>query len=221
MNAVWTILCRDLSMVARNRASWAEPLAFFTIIVILFPLSVSNETSQIVRFGPSIIWIGVLLSGFLSLGRLLRPDYDAGVLEQMMLMPVPLPIILLGKVLAYWIAYGLPLVLLAPVYGSLLFLPTESIWITGLALGVGTLIGALLGLIATSLTVSLQRSEVLIGLLIMPLYLPPVIFGSHIISATISAVPVAGHFAILGAMLVPLLVLAPFFAAVALRIMLD
>lgn len=212
---------RDLVAVGRIKAIWVEPLVFFTIIIVLFPLSVADAGAKISAFGPSIIWIGVLLAGFLSLARLLKPDYESGALEQMMLAPTPLSMILFAKVLAHWIAYGLPLVLLAPVFGALLFLPTESIWTTGLALIVGTLITVLLGLIGAALTVSLRRSEILVGLLIMPLYLPPIIFGAQITTAGMSGLPVSGHFALLGALLAVLLVLAPFLAAVSLRVMLD
>ena len=168
-----------------------------------------------------MIWIGVLLSGFLSLSRLLQADYENGVLDQMLIASTPLPLLLLAKVLAYWIAYGLPLVLIAPIYGTLLFLPAQSVWLTGLALLLGTLITSLIGLIGTALTVSLPRSDILIGLLVMPLYLPAIIFGTQITTESMMALPVLAYFAVLGAMLLPLIVLSPFFAAIALKIMLD
>ena len=212
---------RELFVTLRRHTGWFEPLLFFAIVMIMFPMAVSAEGKAIAAYGAGIVWRAVLLSGFLSLGRLLRQDYENGTLEQWLLMPQPLALLLLAKVCAHWLAHGLPLAVLASLFAWFLFLPAEPVLMVALSLLLGTAIMVLIGMIGAALTVPLQRGSLLTGLLVMPLYLPVLIFGTRLTDAAVSASPLSGYFAFLGAVLLLMLVLSPFVAAVALRLMID
>ena len=219
MTSALVLLRRDLLAAARRRAAWAEPFVFFTVVMVMFPLA--TDTAKAAVAAPAVVWVLVLLANFLALERLLQPDFDDGSLEQLMLIPCPLAVVMLSKVLAYWVVASLPLVLLAPLYSVMLFLPPETALTMIAALGAGTLTVNLVGAAGAALVVTLNRSNLLTGLLVMPLYIPTLVFGAQLTASAAAGQAVAGQFALLCAMLVLALLLAPVAAAAALRITLD
>ncbi len=219
--SIAAIIRRDAAGVLHRRSGWIEPLLFFTVVTILFPLSMAADPQKILQFGPSVVWIATLLSGFLSLERFLHPDYENGSLEQLLLVPQPLGLLLFAKVISHWLINGVPLAIVAGLYAGLLFLPSTAIPVLILALLMGTLTITLIGAIGAALTVPLRQGSMLTGLLVLPLYLPPLIFGTQLSEAAVLGLPISGYFALLGAMLILASVLAPICAAAALRVVLD
>lgn len=215
------LLRRDLLVATRHRAAWAEPFVFFTVVMILFPLAGDAGRETLERMMPAVLWTSVLFANFLALERLLRPDFDDGSLEQLLIAPFPATLAVLAKVLAYWLTVSLPLAMLAPLYAMLVFLPPESAPAVGAALAVGTLTVNLIGAVGAALVVTLHRSSLLSGLLVIPLYIPTLVFGAHATAAVAVGSSAAGQFAMLGAMLILALILAPLAAAAALRVTLS
>ena len=221
LKGAWLFLCRDLQVAVRHRAAWVEPFVFFTIVMVLFPLASDAGREIMERTMSAVLWVSALFANFLALERLLRPDFDDGSLEQLLIAPCPAAVALLAKVLAYWLVVSLPLAILGPLYAMLIFLPPEAALPVGAALAVGTLTVNLVGVIGAALVVTLHRSGLLSGLLVMPLYIPTVVFGAHATAAVAVGVSAAGQFAMLGAMLILMLILAPLAAAAALRVTLN
>lgn len=170
------------------------------------------------EIAPGVIWIAALLATLLSMERLFRSDFEDGALEHLLLSPHSLPLLVLAKVLAHWLVAGLPLILVAPFLGVLLHLPSEAIGVLPVALLLGTPVLSLIGAIGVGLTVGLRRGGVLLTLLILPLYVPVLIFGSSAVMAATSGLPTSGQLALLGAMLALALTLSPFATAAGLRI---
>ena len=221
MKIFWLLLKRDLTLTYRYRADMANPLLFFVIAVSLFPLSISPESKILQIIAPGIIWVAALLSAMLALDSLFRTDFEDGTLEQLLLSAHPVSLLILAKVLAHWLVTGLPLILLAPLLGTLLFLPTQSMLTLMLTLLLGTPILSLVGAIGVALTVGLRRGGVLLSLLILPLYVPVLIFAANAVSVTAKGLPVSGQLFALGALLSLSLTLSPFATAAALRISLS
>lgn len=214
-------LKRDLLLVFRRRSDVVNPLLFFTIAVTLFPLGISPESEFLAEIAPGVLWVAALLATLLSLDSLFQQDMADGSLEQLVISPHPLAVMVLSKVLVHWLVTGLPLTLLAPLLGVMMFLPDDgySTLFTGLLLGTPTL--SLIGAIGAALTVGLRRTGVLMTLLILPLYIPVLIFGTGAVISAVNGLAVAGHLAILGAMFMTALVMAPLAAGAALRISLN
>jgi heme exporter protein B len=221
MKIFWLLLKRDLTLTYRYRADMANPLLFFVIAVSLFPLSISPESKILQIIAPGIIWVAALLSAMLALDSLFRTDFEDGTLEQLLLSAHPVSLLILAKVLAHWLVTGLPLILLAPLLGTLLFLPTHAMLTLMLTLLLGTPILSLVGAIGVALTVGLRRGGVLLSLLILPLYVPVLIFAANAVSVTANGLPVSGQLFALGALLSLSLTLSPFATAAALRISLS
>src|SRR5690554_4454836 len=215
------VVRRDLQLSIRQKQDLLNPLLFFIMVVALFPLGVSPESSFLKEAGAGILWAGALLSTLLSLDHLFRFDYEDGTLEQMALQPQPLFVLVLAKTLAHWLVTGLALVLLTPLLGLMLFLDGNSIAVLCLTLLIGTPVLSLIGSVGAALTVGLRAGGVLLSLLIIPLYIPVLIFGTGTVMAAAGGSDVSGHLALMAAMLVLALVLAPLAAAVALRISLS
>ena len=220
-SAFVTLLARDLTLANRHRAELANPLIFFVIVVSLFPLGISPEPDVLQRLAPGIIWVAALLATLLSLDSLFRSDFDDGALEQMALSPHPLSVLVLAKVLAHWLVTGLPLILAAPLLGVLLHLPGAAMTTLLASLALGTPVMSLLGAIGLALTVGLRRGGMLLSLLVLPLYVPILIFGASAVSAAATGLPATGQLAFLGALLALSLSLTPLAAAAALRISLN
>jgi heme exporter protein B len=218
INTLIAVLKRDLTIAYRRKQDLANPLVFFIIAVSLFPLGVSPDKSFLQEAGAGVVWVAALLATLLSLDGLFKSDFEDGSLEQYVLCPQPLFLVVLGKVIAHWLVTGLPLLLLSPVLGVMMFLRGEQIKVLFVTLLLGTPVLSLLGAIGAALTVGLRSGGVLISLLILPLYIPVLIFGTGTVNAAVSGVSTLGFLSILGAMLALALALSPIATAAALRI---
>ncbi len=213
-----TIVRRELLIAFRRQADILNPLWFFIIVITLFPLSIGPDPNLLARIAPGIVWVAALLSALLSLERLFKDDFQDGSLEQMMLMPVPLPLIVISKVMAHWLLTGLPLILISPLLAILLSL-NFSVWLAVvITLLIGTPTLSFIGAIGVALTVGLQKGGVLLSLLILPLYVPILIFATSAIDAADLGMPFNGQLAIMAAMFVGALTLTPFAISAALRV---
>ncbi len=215
------LLLRELKIAFRHRADIINPLWFFLIIVTLFPLSIGPESTLLARIAPGIVWVAALLASLLGLERMFRDDFLDGSLEQLLLLPTPLPMVALVKVFAHWLTSGLPLIILSPLASLFLSLNFGGWWGLVLTLLLGTLTFSFLGAIGVALTVGLRRGGVLLSLLVLPLAIPILIFASSAVDAASQGLAISGYLAILAAMLVVSLVLAPFAIAAALRVSLQ
>lgn len=216
-----TIIRRDLLLAYRRRSDVLTTLFFFVIVVSLFPLGVGPEMKTLRLIAPGVVWVAALLASMLSLNRLFAADYQDGTLEQMLLAPQPLALIVLGKIVAHWLVSGLPLALMAPVLGMQFDLPPEALGILFLALLLGTPILSLIGAIGAALTLGLRGGGVLLSLLVLPLYIPALIFGAGAVESYIAGVSPEGHLSLLGALLILTGLTAPWVTAVALRIAME
>lgn len=221
LSTFYILLKRDLTLAYRHRAELANPLLFFIIVISLFPLGISPESTALQGIAPGVIWVAALLAAMLSLDNLFRSDFEDGTLEQMALSAHSLPVLVLAKVLAHWLVTGLPLILLAPFLGILLFLPETAMLTLIATLALGTPILSLVGAIGVALTVGLRRGGVLLSLLVLPLYIPVLIFAAGAVNNAAMGFQVAGQLYFLGALLSLSLTLAPLAAASALRISLS
>lgn len=219
--AMSAVVRQDLQASFRQPQDLLNPLLFFMMVVTLFPLGVSPEVSFLQQSGSGILWVAALLSTLLSLDHLFRHDFDNGTLEQMMLQPQPLYLLVLAKTVAHWLVTGLPLVLLAPVLAIMVHLEGNSIAILCLTLLIGTPVLSFIGSIGAALTLGLRSGGVLLSLLIIPLYIPVLIFGTGTVAAAVDGASVGAYLALMGAFLVLAVTLAPFAAAAALRISLS
>ena len=217
-SAFWRVLRRDLTLAFRRRGDIANPLLFFVLAVTLFPLGIGPEPQRLAAIAPGVIWVAALLATLLSLDSLFRSDFDDGALEQFLLMPQPLSALVLAKVLAHWLVTGLPLLLLSPLLGVVLRLNGEGILALMATLALGTPVLSLIGAIGIALVVGLRRGGMLLSLLVLPLYVPVLIFGAGAVAQSQMGLPYSGQLALLGALLALALPLAPLASAAALRV---
>lgn len=215
------IVARDLTLAWRRRADVLSTLFFFVIVVSLFPLGIGPETKLLRSIAPGVVWVAALLASMLSLGRVFGNDYQDGTLEQLLLTPQPLYLVVMGKVLAQWLVSEVPLVLIAPLIGVQFDVDPKTLWILFVSLLIGTPILSLIGAIGAALTLGLRGGGVLIALLILPLYIPVLIFGAGAVDASISGMSPQANLYLLGAFLMLSLVFAPWATAAALRISLE
>jgi heme exporter protein B len=216
--AFLVMLRRDLMLAFRHRGEMANPLLFFVIVVSLFPLGVGPAPSVLSAIAPGIIWVAALLAAMLSLDSMFKSDFADGSLEQIALSHHPLSVLVLAKVLAHWLVTGLPLIVAAPLLGLLLYLPEAATPALIGSLALGTPVLSLIGAIGMGLTVGLKRGGVLLSLLVLPLYVPVLIFGALAVHDAGAGLEVAGHLYLLGALLVLSATLSPVATATALRI---
>ncbi|GAA0689086.1 heme exporter protein CcmB [Marinobacterium maritimum] len=209
---------REFLLSFRRKSDLVNPLIFFLMVATLFPLGVSPEPGFLAQLAPGVVWVAALLATLLSMDVLFRSDYEDGSLEQLLLSPQPLFIVVLAKVIAHWMMTGLALTLMAPLLGVMLFLPAEGMPGLMLSLLLGTPTLSLVGAIGAALTVGLKKGGVLISLLVLPLYIPVLIFGSSAVQAAVTGLPLGGYLALLGALLALALALAPLAISAALRI---
>ena len=221
LKTLYCMLRRDLLLAFRRRSDVLTTLFFFVIVATLFPLGVGAEPTLLRNMAPGILWVAALLASMLALGRLFALDYADGTLEQMLLSAEPLTVIVIGKVLAHWLVSGFPLVLLAPVLAIQFDLPAESIAVLTVSLLIGTPVLSLIGAIGAALTLGVRGGGVLVSLLVLPLYIPVLIFGAGAVGAEASGVGAAAHLLLLGGALAGSAALAPWATAVALRISLE
>ena len=219
MSSVFTLLLtRETRLLFRRPAELANPLVFFAIVIALFPLAVGPETQLLQTISPGLVWVAALLAVLLSLDGLFRSDFEDGSLEQWVVSPHPLALLVLAKVLAHWAFSGLALVLLAPLLGLMLGLPIGTIPVLLVSLLLGTPILSLLGAVGAALTVGLKRSGLLLALLILPLYIPVLILGSGALQAALQGLPAVGHLLWLASLTALAVTLAPFAIAAGLKI---
>ncbi|SDF11852.1 heme exporter protein B [Massilia sp. PDC64] len=219
-----TFLCivrRDLELALRRRADVFTTLFFFVIVISLFPLGVGPEPALLRTMAPGILWVAALLASMLSLARLFAPDHADGTLEQMLLSPEPLVVLVAAKILAHWLVAGLPLVLLAPLLALQFDLAPPAIGVLALSLLIGTPVLSLFGAIGGALTLGLRGGGVLVALLVLPLYVPVLIFGAGAVGAEMGGMDGAAHLSLLGALLAGAVALAPWATARALRIAVE
>lgn len=219
--ACLVLVKRDLTLAYRHRAELVNPLLFFVIVVSLFPLGITPEADALRRLAPGVIWIAALLAVLLSLDGLFRSDFEDGTLELLVTSPHPLAVLVLAKVFAHWLVVGLPLVVLAPALGLLLNLPTSAMGVLVVTLLLGMPVLSLIGAIGMALTVGLRRGGMLLSLLVLPLYVPILIFGATAVDGASVGLEVAGQISFLGALLALALTLSPLAIAAALRISLS
>lgn len=214
----WAELAKDLLLAFRRRGDLLNPLLFFAMVIALFPLGVSPAADFLTQLAPGVLWVCALLAALLSLDNLFKSDYEDGTLEQLLLSSESTYMVAIAKSLAHWLTTGLPLTLLAPLFAVMLFLPTDAIPVLVISLLLGTPTLSMIGAIAAALTVGLKKGGMLISLLVLPLYIPVLIFGASAVQASVQQLPVNAYFAILGAMLALSIVLAPFAISASLRI---
>lgn len=213
-----SVLTRDLKVAIRNKGDIFNPLVFFVIVITLFPLGIGSESQILTRIAPGVIWVAALLSALLSLERLFKNDYADGSLEQMLLSPQPLFIMVFAKVVAHWLLTGIPIIIIAPALAVLLHLEQAAYGALIVTLLLGTPILSLIGAIGVALTVGIKKGGVLLSLLVLPLYIPVLIFATGAIEAAALSMPYVGHLAIIAALLAAALTLAPFAIGAALRV---
>ena len=213
-----TIIHRDLLLLIRQPSETLNPLVFFLLVIALFPLGISPEATLLSKTAAGMIWVAAMLATLLSLELLFKLDHDDGSLEQLLLAPYPSWSLVLAKVFVHWLVSGLPLILISPVIASMLFLPSQAVPVLMLSLLLGTPTLSLLGAIGAALVTGVRGGGILLTLLILPLYVPVLIFGTSGVVAAAQGLAVSGHMALLGAMLVLALMVAPWAAGSALKL---
>ncbi|WIM05169.1 MAG: heme exporter protein CcmB [Candidatus Nitricoxidivorans perseverans] len=221
MNAFTSIVRRDLLLAMRRKSEVLTALFFFIIVSSLFPLGIGPEPALLKKIAPGVLWVAALLATMLGLSRLFAPDHADGTLEQMALSPTPLGLLVAGKIVAHWLVSGLPLVLLAPVLGIQFDLDAGALGVLIVALLLGTPLLSLIGAIGAALTLGVRGGGVLLSLLVLPLYVPALIFGAGAVEAHISGLGAGGHLSLLAALLALALFFAPWATTAALRIALE
>ncbi|WP_312600406.1 MULTISPECIES: heme exporter protein CcmB [Pseudomonas] len=212
------LLKREALLLCRRPVELANPLVFFAIVIALFPLAVGPESQLLKELSPGLIWVAALLAVLLSLDGLFRSDFEDGSLEQWVLSPHPLFVLVLAKVMAHWVFTGLALIVLSPVLALMLGLPVQCLGVLLLSLLLGTPVLSLLGAVGAALTVGLKRGGLLLALLILPLYIPVLILGSGALQASLHGMPTAGQLLWLGSLMVLSLTFSPFAIGAGLRI---
>lgn len=219
--AYGAILRRDLVLAMRRRSEIANPVLFFILVITLFPLGIGAQPKLLQAIAPGIIWVSALLATMLSLDSLFRSDFEDGSLEQILLSPFPTSVLVLAKITAHWLTTGLPLLLVAPLLAVFLGMPNQSLSILLLSLLLGTPVLSLIGAVGVALTVGLRRGGMILSLLVLPLYVPVLIFASNAVDMASSGLPVGAQVNILIAMLIMALVLAPWPTAAALKMSIN
>ncbi|HNV59665.1 MAG TPA: heme exporter protein CcmB [Rhodoferax sp.] len=221
MNAMLAIIRRDLLMVMRRKSEVLTALFFFVIVSSLFPLGIGPEPALLRKIAPGVLWVGALLATMLGLQRMFAADHSDGTLEQMAISPTPLVLLVTGKIVAHWLVSGLPLVLMAPVLGIQFDLDAGALGVLMVALLLGTPLLSLIGAIGAALTLGVRGGGVLLSLLVLPLYVPALIFGAGAVESHIAGLGAGGHLSLLAAILVMAAFFAPWAATAALRIALE
>lgn len=219
--AFLAVLRRDLLLALRRKAEVLTAVFFFVVVSALFPLGIGPEANTLRQIAPGVLWVGALLSSMLALPRLFEADHRDGTLEQMVLSPTPLPLLVTAKLLGHWLLSGVPLVLLVPVLGLQFDLPAASLWTLCLTLLIGTPILSLLGGIGAALTLGVRGGGVLLSLLVLPLFVPVLVFGAGAVEAELAGLGAQAHLSILLAVLLPAAFFSPWACATAVRIAVE
>ncbi|MBT4770285.1 MAG: heme exporter protein CcmB [Rhodospirillaceae bacterium] len=217
MTGFWIIVKRDLSLAWRQGGDGFIAIMFFLIAVTLFPLGIGPEIGVLARISAGVVWVSALLATLLSLERLFQADFEDGSLEQIAITPLPLEAVVLAKCVANWLMTGLPLLIIAPLLALMLHMETAGFWALMAGMALGTPILNLIGAIGAALTIGARRGGVLLTLLVLPLYIPVLIFGVGAVEATLTGLSAAPHLQILGGLLLLALPLGIIASAAALR----
>jgi len=212
------VVRRDIILAMRRRSDVLTTLFFFVIVVSLFPLGIGPELNTLRLIAPGVVWVAALLASMLALERLFAADFEDGTLEQMLMTPQPLFLLVLGKVTAHWLVTGVPLVLMAPLLGLQYDLSAEALRVLMVSLLLGTPALSLIGAIGAALTLGLRGGGVLVSLLVLPLCIPVLIFGAGAVEANVSGLGEQGYLSMLGAILVLSLLFEPLAVSAALRV---
>ena len=221
MNALLAIIRRDLLLVVRRKSEVLTALFFFVVVTSLFPLGIGADSALLRKIAPGVLWVAALLSTLLGLQRMFAADYQDGALEQLALSPQPMVLLVTGKIIAHWLVSGLPLVLLAPIIGIQFDLDVSSLYVLMGTLLLGTPVLSLLGSIGAALTLGVRGGSVLLSLLILPLYIPVLIFGAGAVYANSVGLDTSGHFSLLGALLILALAFVPWVSTAAVKIAIE
>lgn len=221
LNAWLQIFKRDLLIAFRRRSEIIHPLIFFVMVVSLFPLAIGDDKVLLQKIAPAIIWVTALLATMLSLDNLFRSDFEDGTLEQLTLLKAPLSLLVSAKITAHWFITGLPLILITPLLAVLLYMPTETISILLLTLFLGTPTLSLIGAVGIALTVGLRQGGVILSLLILPLYIPVLIFATLALQNTAQGFSAEAQLAMMLAILALAITLSPFAIAASLKVSLN
>ena len=221
MSAIWAIARRDLLLARRRRVEALLPLVFFVVAAGLFPIGVGPEPQTLRTIAPGVVWVCALLAAMLSVTQMFASDHQDGSLEQLLLAPQSLTALVIGKVLAQWLSSGVPLVLAAPLIGVLFDMSAPAIGMLTLTLVLGTPVLCLLGAVGAALTLGLRSGAALVFLIVLPLTVPTLIFGTGAVGAVESGLSARAHLSLLGALLIFTAIGAPVATAAALRISLE
>ena len=221
MRALLAIIRRDLLLVVRRKSEVLTALFFFVVVTSLFPLGIGADAALLRKIAPGVIWVAALLATLLGLHRMFAADYQDGALEQMALSPQPMVLLVAGKIIAHWMVCGLPLVLLAPIIGIQFDLDADSLAVLMATLLLGTPVLSLLGSIGAALTLGVRGGSVLMSLLILPLYIPVLIFGAGAVYANSVGLDTSGHFSLLSALLILALAFVPWVSTAAVKIAIE
>ncbi len=211
-------LKRDLNLALRQRVDVVNPLFFYVLVIVLFPIGIGPEPNLLQRIAPGVIWVAALLATLLGVEKLFKEDFLDGTLEQLILSPVPLPLIALAKIAAHWCISGLPIILISPLLAAFLNINQSGLVAVVLSLLVATPLLSIIAAIGAALTVGLQKGGVLISLLVLPLNIPILIFATSAVDTAIAGYAYSGQLALLGAMLVVALILGPFAVSSSLKV---
>ncbi len=221
LQIVLVLLRRELTLAMRRRGDVLTVLFFFVIVASLFPLGVGPDPKLLRLMGGGVVWVAALLAAMLSLGRMFASDYADGTLEQMVLTPTPPVVWITGKMLAHWLVSGVPLILVAPVLGVQFGLSSEALGVLVFSLLLGTPVLSLIGAIGAALTLGLRGGGVLVSLLVLPLYIPVLIFGAGAVDGAMSGLGSEAHLSLLGGILILAFMLTPWAVSAALRISME
>ena len=220
-SAFLALMQRDLTLAFRRRAEVVNPLLFYVLVVTLFAIGTGADKDLLSTIGPGVIWVGALLSTLLSLEAIFRSDFEDGTLEQIALSAHPLWVLVFAKVCVHWLISGLPVILIAPLLAEFVHIPRSGLAVLMLTLLIGTPVLSLLGAIGVALTVGLRRGGIILSLLVLPLYVPVLIFSVGAVDTALAGIPVAAPLSILGAMLVAAMTFTPLATAAALKVSLS
>lgn len=220
-NGVLLAFQRDLRLAMRSKGEVIQALVFFVIVVSLFPLAVGAESALLKRIAPGVVWVAALLSVLLTLPRIFANDYADGTLEQLAMSPYPMATIAAGKILAHWFTTGLPLALVAPILGLQFGLGANELGVIIASLMLGTPVLSMIGAIGAALTLGVRGGSILTALLVLPLYIPVLIFGAGAVEAAMAGIDYTANLSLLGAGLLLGALASPFAVATAIKIALD
>jgi len=221
MSAFLQVFNRDVRLAVRQGSALTMTLSFFVIAVTLFPLGVGPELNVLARIGPGVLWVGALLACMLTLDRIFQADFEDGSLDQLLIGTLPVELMVLAKILAHWLTAVVPLIIITPVLAITFNMPLDSLGVMALSLLLGSPVLSLIGSVGAALTVGMRRGGVLLSLLVLPLYIPVLIFGVAAVEAAIALLPAGSHLLLLAAFSLGSLVICPIASAAALRLAVE